>query len=130
MMKSPDLADLHAAELRLVSAKQRTAEGARRTREAMKLALARPSSLAVVAAAGFCGGLLAGRSSRRQPAGDQGGAGKDSFVSLVLAFGLRYAARIAPVILSRMWAERRRDEPDAAVKVTVIRDPATGAREA
>jgi hypothetical protein len=122
MMKSPDLGDLRAAELRFIAAKQRTVDGGRRTWESMKSALARPSSLAVVAAAGFCGGLLAGRPSRRGPAGDESSPETQSFAGLGLAFALRYGLRLAPVILSRMREEQRKAEPCPVVKTTVIRD--------
>ena len=113
MIKSPDLAAIRAAELRVIAAKERTAAGGHRAWLAMKSALARPSSLAIVAGAGFCGGLWLSRPrATRAPSADKDASttAGDSFASLVLAFALRHAAQLIPVIVSRVWAERRSDE--------------------
>jgi len=122
-MTGPRLADIHAAELRFVAARNRTADGGRRAWLAMNSALAHPSSLALVAAAGFCGGLLASRSGARRASPDkEQPAGEKPLAGLILVFFLRYAMRLLPMIVGRMWAEQRTDEPCTVVKTTVVRD--------
>ena len=112
MIKSPDLRDIQAAELRVVAAKQHTIDGARRVWTAVKSSLVRPASLAAVAAAGFCGGLLL---SRRRTVPESSSdverpVARESFTSVVLAFALRSAVRMLPGIASRMWTEHREAE--------------------
>jgi hypothetical protein len=112
MIRSPLPADIHAAELRFAEAKQRTIDGVRRAGLAAQAALARPSSLALIAAAGFCGGWLVSR-SRSKPAALRTGdeqAGRGSIAALLLPLALRYAGRILPGVLSRAWAERQGGE--------------------
>ena len=98
---------------------------------AVKSALTRPSSLAAVAAAGFGGGWLLSRSRKDRKSSEdreKPAAGTESLVSVAAAFTLRYAARMLPMILSRMWAERRKDEPCTVVKSTVMHDQGGTAR--
>ena len=123
MTKEADLHAIHAAELRLVEAKQHTLESGRRVWLGIKAGAARPSILAAFAAVGLCGGWLIGRSRKApEPAKTAETAETDSFASIIFALALRSAARLLPVVVSRVWAEQRKEEPCTTVNATVIRD--------
>lgn len=125
MIKAPDAASVHAAELKLFAARERTINGGRRTWRAMRTALARPSSLALVAAAGFCGGLVVSRPRARRASSSTDKGNATSFAAMALAFAMRYASRILPVVIARVWTERKAMEstaPCAVVQTTVIHD--------
>ena len=125
MMKAPDLAAVYAAELRLVEARNRALDGGRRAWLAAKVAVTRPSSLAIVATAGFCGGwLVSRRAARPAPStGERTAASKGLMAGLVLPFLLQAASRFLPLVVSEAFAERRRaEEPCTVVQTTVIHD--------
>jgi hypothetical protein len=122
-MRAPDLAAIHAAELRVAQSQRNTRDGLRRARVAFRAVLIRPSTLALVAgAAGLFGFWLARRPQPqpRAPASTAGVAATNSAAGLVPAFILRYGMQRLPFILqqvraaadaartSRLWAARWR----------------------
>ena len=107
MIRAPDLAAVRAAELNLAEAKARTLDGGRRAWRAAKVAVTRPSSLALIAAAGFCGGWLLGR--RPAPpapsAGEATAAGKGMIAGLIFPLLLQAASRILPLVITRAFMD-------------------------
>jgi hypothetical protein len=125
MIKAPDLAAIYAAELKLAEARIQMLDGGRRAWLAVKVAVTRPSSLALIAAAGFCGGwLVSRRSARPEPrAGEATAAGKGVIAGLIFPFLLQAASRILPLVVSGAFTERKKaDEPCTVVQTTVIHD--------
>ena len=103
-MRAPTLDEIHAAELRVAQSKQTTRDTLRRVRVAFRAALARPSTLALVAgAAGLLGFWLARRP--QMVSGADGGAvatRASAAGSVALGFIVRYAIRHLPFILSHV----------------------------
>ena len=126
MIKAPDLAAVYAAELKLAEAKTRALDGGRRAWLAVKVKVTRPSSLALIAAAGFCGGwLVSHRFDRPAPTTEEppAAAGKGLIAGLILPFLLQAASRILPVVISGAFTERvKAEEPCTVVQTTVIHD--------
>ena len=126
MIKAPNLAAVYAAELKLAEAKTRALDGGRRAWLAVKVGVTRPSSLALIAAAGFCGGwLVSRRSPRPTPSTEDAtaAAGKGAIAGLILPFLLQAASRILPLVVNGIFTERQKaDEPCTVVQTTVIHD--------
>lgn len=133
-MRAPDLAAIYAAELRVAQSKQDTRDGLRRVRVAFRAALARPSTLALVAgAAGLLGIWLA---RRPQPQATSSSAGvavaaTTSAVGLVLAFIVRYGMQHLPLILQQVraaWQSRAARVGPELSKWPATSHSATGVR--
>jgi hypothetical protein len=105
MMPAPTRDAIRAAELRVVRAKQRTRDHARRARLALTERLSRPSTWAVAGAAAVGGAWLFHRArSSRAPADEGGGhAAETSTAAVVAAFAARYAAKFLMRYLGEMW---------------------------
>ncbi len=109
MMRTPDLAAIHAAELRVDQCRRNTRESLRRVRAASRAALARPATLALVAGAAVLFGFwLVRRPQPRATSSSDGvaAATTTSAVGLVLAFIVRYGMQRLPLILQQVWAAR------------------------
>jgi hypothetical protein len=119
MTRAPSLAAVYAAELKFAQSAQNTVNGVRRTRDAVRAVLARPSTLAWVAGAAALSGFLVSR--RRTPLVQISGRRrvekepKLSFMGVVMALVMRQALARLPGILEQLWAARRQSEvpPDA-----------------
>lgn len=114
-MRAPDLAAIHAAELRVAQSSRNARDSLRRARVAFRAALARPSTLALVAGvAGLFGFWVARRPQPRpQPqspatASSAGVAATTSAVGLVLAFVVRYGIQRLPFVLQQVWVARQK----------------------
>jgi len=127
MKRAPDLAAIHAAELRIAHSMRNSREGLRRAQVAFRANLARPSTLALSAgAAGLLGFWIA---RRPQPGANSSSDGvrvaaTASVASLVLAFIVRYGMRHLPVILEHAWAAWQRRA--ASVGPELSKSPAMG----
>jgi hypothetical protein len=109
MMRAPTLAAICAAELRVAQSKRNTRDSLRRVRVAFRATLARPSTLALVAAAaGLLVLWLARRPQATSLADGVGIATTTSAAGLVLAFIVRHAMQRLPFILSQVWAARQK----------------------
>jgi hypothetical protein len=126
MMRAPTLAAIDAAELRVAQSKLNTRDSLCRVRVASRAALARPSTLAVVAGvAGLLGFWLARRPQPRATSSSDGVgvATTTSAAGLVLAFIMRYGTQRLPFIFQqvrRAWQKRA-----ARVGTPVPKSPAT-----
>lgn len=108
MMPAPDLAAIHAAELRVAQARGDTRDGLRRARFALRENLARPSTLALIAgAAGLFGFWIARRPRLPATSSSAGAAAKTSAAGLVLAFIVRQAMQGLPFVLQQIRAARQ-----------------------
>lgn len=109
MMRTPDLAAIRAAELRLEQSRRDTREHFGRARAASRMILARPSTLALTAAAAGVLGLWMTRRARpsTNAATVVNSAAKTSVIGFTLAFLARYAMQILPPHVLRHWAEQR-----------------------
>ena len=119
MMRAPDLAAIHAAELTVAQCRSDARDGLRRARLAFRENLARPSTLAVIAgAAGILGFWLAFRRPQRVTPSPAGMAAKTSALGLVLAFIVRHAMQNLPFIVQHVRAARQeraaRADPETA----------------
>jgi len=110
MIRAPDRAAIHAAELRFAQATRNSRDSLRRVRVAFRATLVRPSTLAVIAgAAGLAGFWLARRPHPRPQAtaSAAGVAATTSAAGLALAFIVRYGMQRLPVILQQAWVARQ-----------------------
>ena len=111
MMRAPNLAAIHAAELRIAHSMRNSRDGLRRAQVAFRANLARSSTLALIAgAAGLLGFWIAHRPQPRTASSSAGvgTAATASAASLVLAFIVRYGMQHLPVILQHAWAAWQR----------------------
>jgi hypothetical protein len=113
MMRTPTLAAIDAAELRVAQSRRNTRESLRRARVEFRAILARPSTLALVAgAAGLLGFWLERRPQPRASSSADGVAGvaaKTSAAGLLLALIVRYGMQHLPFILRQVraaWQKR------------------------
>lgn len=133
MIRAPTRAAIHAAELRVVEAKQSTRDSLCRARGALRAKLARPSTLALTAgAAGVLGFWLARRPQppATSPAAGAGVVTTTSAVGLVLAFIVRYAMQRLPFILQQggaAWQHRAARVGPAVSTAPAMDSLATGA---
>jgi len=107
MKRAPSLADIEAAELAVVRARRDARAALGRLNHAVRTSIARPSSLALVAAVAGALGYLAGRPIRRAPQSSspaEGGVAKTSAAALLLGFASRYLMRRLPFMLQQFWA--------------------------
>ena len=110
MMRAPDRAAIHAAELRVAQARRNCRDSLRRVRVAFRASLVRPTTLALVAgAAGLVGFWLARRPQPRPQAtaSTAGVAATTSAAGLALAFIVRYGMQRLPFILQQAWVARQ-----------------------
>lgn len=112
MIRAPDLAEIHAAELRFARSREDTQDGVRRVRAAVRETLTKPSTLAVVGGAAVLSGFLLTR--RKQPRARSRSespgvapAAATSAAGVVLAFAVRYAVQHLPLIVRHFWAAQR-----------------------
>jgi hypothetical protein len=139
MIRAPSLTAIYAAELKVALARRNTSDGVGRARLAFRTALARPSTLALVAvASGVLGFWLASRPEPRSKSTTRsaGTAARNSTAGLVLAFLVRFGMQRLPQILAQVWAARRKrattEAPTIAAPVTapvrpdLSKWPATG----
>lgn len=121
MMRAPTLAAIDAAELRVAQSKLNTRDSLCRVRVASRAALARPSTLAVVAgAAGLLGFWLARRPQPRATSSSDGVgvATTTSAAGLVLAFIMRYGMQRLPLVLQHIWAARQKRPAQAGPDIS------------
>lgn len=117
MMRAPTHSAIDAAELRVALARRNTWDDLGRVRVAFRTALARPSTLALIAgAAGLFGFWIARRPEPQATAASKTGAATtNATAGLVLTFIVRYAMQRLPRILEQVWAARQeRGAPVAA----------------
>ena len=113
MMRAPDLAAIHAAELRFVQSEEQTRDGLRRTRAAVRATLTKPSTLALVGGTAVLSGFLLARRAQPPTRSPSSGAGvapaaATSAAALVLPFIVRYGTHYLPFILRQFWAARQK----------------------
>ena len=132
MMRAPRQTAVYAAELRVAQSRFDTLTGLRRASGAFRAALIRPSTLALIVAAGGLLGFWLVRGRRPQApyaSGPVAVAATTSVAGLVMAFVLRYAAQNIPLILQRVWvaAQKRssRVDPNRS-KLSATYNSATG----
>ena len=113
MMRIPDLASIRAAELRIEQSRRDAREHLARARAASRSILARPSTLALTAAAAGVLGLWMTRRARppTNVATVVNAAAKTSVIGLTLAFLARYAVQILTPLALRHWADRHNRAP-------------------
>jgi len=112
MMRAPDLAAIHAAELRVAQSGRNTRDGLRRVRVAFRAAVVRPTTLALVAGAAGIFSYWLARRPQPQPqaqatASTAGVAATTSAVGLALAFVVRYGMQRLPFMLQQVWVARQ-----------------------
>jgi len=108
MMHTVDVAAIRAAELRIEQSRRDTREHLRRARAATRSIFARPSTLALTAAAA---GALGFWMTRRAPPPAKSAtvvdtAAKTSVIGLTLAFFVRYAVQMLTPLALRRLADR------------------------
>ena len=110
MKKAPTRAAIHAAELRVAQAKRNTRDSLGRAGVALRAALARPTTLALVAAAAGLLGFWIARRPKRVPtsSGEIGAAKTSSAAGVALAVILRYGLRRLPFVVGQLWAARQK----------------------
>lgn len=116
MMRAPTRAAIYAAELKVAQAKRDARDSTSRVRVALRATLARPTTLALIAAAGGLYGFWLAR--RPQPtatktptstsASTSTAVATTSVAGVVLAFIVRYVMQHLPFILRQLWAVRQR----------------------
>jgi len=134
MMRAPDLAAVHAAELRFAQSREQTRDGVRRVRAAVRATLAKPSTLALVGGAAVLSGFLIARRKRQQDTSPSEGssvapAAATSTAGVVLAFAVRYAMQHLPSLIRQFWAARQERAASTGAEPSespppVVRSPA------
>jgi len=110
MMRAPDPAVIHAAELRVAQSARDARDGLRRARAAWRAKLAQPATLALAAGtAGLLGFWLARRLKPRasSPPVGAGTVGTVSAAGLLGAFIMRYGMQYLPFVVQQVRAARR-----------------------
>lgn len=107
MMPSPRAAEVHAAELRVALGRQETLDELARARAALRAALVRPSTLALVAGASGLLGYWFARRPASAAASDRTPVTR-SIAGLVLTFLLQFGIRRMPEILAHVATARDR----------------------
>ena len=134
MIRAPDLAAIHAAELRVAQSARNVSDSLRRARVAFRATLVRPSTLALAAGAACLLGFWLWRRPRPQATSSSAGAGvaaTASVAGLLGAFVVRYGMQYLPFILRQARAAQQkrvtRANPDLS-KWPATGYPGTGVR--
>lgn len=107
MMRTPDLAEIHAAELRVAESKLNTLESLRRVPGAFHAALTRPSTmLLAMGAAGLWGFCMARRARATSSSDGAAVARPPSVAALGAAFIVRFAMQYLTSIFRHVWTAR------------------------
>jgi hypothetical protein len=128
MMRAPDAAAIHAAELKVARSGQEARDGLRRARVALRATLARPSTLVLAAGAAALLGFWLARRPKRQatPSSGAGVARTASAAGLVGALLLRYGMQLLPFVLQQVRAARQERAAPADRELSLSRWPAPG----
>jgi hypothetical protein len=105
MMRMPDRAEIAAMERKTAQSMQNTRDGVRRVRAAFRLALARPATMLLVAAAAGVAGFCFTR--RRYAAPSSAGVRVATATTIVVWARqaiVRYGMQLLPVLLQRLCA--------------------------